>query len=261
MSKQHVHPGQPISIPSKEAVVDHQLSVLISGVAALYNLLCVGRANDKENPTSGPADGGTDWAIQTTIINMMNRLDNVIKNEALWDTSGSLALHEGAKALMKQQSEFLAKQDEVAREAVLTQQITRLPHIMHQPTLTRIEGGLFAAILGKVGNRASVYGIGRTPAEAFANFDEVFCGRMPEFMRQWAAQQEQQQLENEKSKLDSGRSGVTPPAKRSQMHPPGNRRPAKSKPGVGGAETGPPPKGKLILPEDDPDAFRERGGA
>lgn len=184
------------SIPDREATTAVQVNSLLSIAQAMAYALLAPNHNISEPHHSKPElDGGSKSAAEMTFIECCNRLTDMIRDDSRWDLLLQKALGIQAVKLNQTHIEVL----EIQKKAVSG---LATPSYKHKPTLIRLTDGYYCAYLGDK-PEDSLCGIGRTAEEAFAAFDKVFVGQVPESMIQYLLVQEeklkQQAANNEKT--------------------------------------------------------------
>lgn len=171
-------------MPDREATTSVQVSNLLSIAQTMLAALLAPNHNLVEPHHSKPElDGGSKSAAEMTFVECCNRLTGMIRDESRWDLMLQKALAMQAVKLNQAHIEML----EIQKKAVSG---LATPSYKHKPTLIRLTDGYYCAYLGE-NPEDSLCGIGRTAEEAFAAFDQVFVGQVPESMIQYLLAQEQ----------------------------------------------------------------------
>lgn len=182
------------SIPDREATTSVQVSNLLSIAQTMLAALLAPNHNISEPHHSKPElDGGSKSAAEMTFIECCNRLTGMIRDDTRWNLTLQRAMEVQALKLNQTHIEVL----EMQKKAVSG---LATPSYKHKPTLIRLTDGYYCAYLGDKPEE-SLCGIGRTAEEAFAAFDEVFSGRVPNSMVEYLlAQEAKLRKENEAPK-------------------------------------------------------------
>lgn len=120
-----------------------------------------------ELDTPAKIDGGVACAASVSFINLCSRLDVILADNSRWDTEMHDRLYASIENVQKAQVEFLKQQAESAKEV-------RRPCFQMRPVLAS-SGEEFVAVLGDIAKPGCyILGKGKTPNEAFADFDAAF---------------------------------------------------------------------------------------
>lgn len=175
--------NKTIPIPSREQVTNLQVSTLLSSLATLLPFYRRGSRwdSDDDSATVSRIDGGAQMAMETTIVNICDRLDSIVTDQGRWsmEATNNLERHlamlytEHAKTLKLQQQQLYY----MAR-----------PSSRHNPAMLRLRDGSWLAILGRIEDiDNAIVGIGGSPEQALEAFDEMFKGKIPSHLEAWMA--------------------------------------------------------------------------
>lgn len=194
--------------PLREVTTTIQISNLLSIANTMASTLLSPRL-DLDNPhhERPELDGGSRSAVEMTLIHTCNRLSDIIQDKSRWELTVTSALELQALRLNQ-------KSIEVAEEKRKAVAWLNTPSYRLKPELVRIQDGMFAAHLGNLDEpEKSLIGIGKTPESAFAAFDELFAGRIPQEMVEYLITKDEQINElkqhQQQSPLDDGRKDGT----------------------------------------------------
>lgn len=166
-------------VSSKEYVTGSHLHMLLNVIDSLCHNLRAPSFDDQSAPIIHKLDGGVKMAVESTIIQACNAIDRIMEETARF--SAKYAQHAEKKVLESIQANL----DSLEAQAKAAAHIIR-PCVRFQPRLVRVTDGTFACYLGDVENGTAIVGQGSSPEAALEAFDQVFLGRMPESMKQWA---------------------------------------------------------------------------
>lgn len=237
-----------IPIPSREQVTNLQVSTLLSSLSTIlpyYRRNGGWKDDDDDSPRVNRTDGGAAMAMENTIINIFDRLDEIMTDQTRWgmDSTNTLEKHlamlytEHAKTLKLQQQQLY----ELAR-----------PSNRHNPSMFRLRDGSWLAILGRIEDiDNAIVGVGGSPEQALEAFDEMFKGRIPSHLVAWMAARDEA-IENNlqpptkeqyEKELDQRRnqSPYKPPGTGQQLRSDSDDAGPDSE--SGGNESGPSPEG------------------
>lgn len=209
------------SVPEREATTAIQVNNLLSIAQTMMAALLVPHHGFEPHQEKPELDGGCKSAAEMTFIECCNTLTDIIRDKTRWNLTLQRALEVQALKINQSHIEVL----EMQKKAVAG---LATPSYKHKPSLVRLNDGYYCAYLGDTPEDA-LCGIGRTAEEAFAAFDEVFSGRVPESMISYLLAQEErlkQQADNEKTKdakiVDGTGTKESSRAKRRRRKPRGN---------------------------------------
>jgi hypothetical protein len=233
-----------VTLPSRESINSMQVTNLLNTFSLLTAFLVQSRIADANYETKGgPQDGGVKCAVETTVINLCSRLDDILAEPHRWDMDAQNTLESTLVECYKQNTRMLSAQAAGYEEIVS-------PHHRLKPALVKM-GNDWIAFCGDLNNIDNVIiGIGTYPEQAVRAFDELFRGGVPEHMKPWLEAQEkallagkpvppfftnEPKLKHETTQVDpSGPQQVDRPPKRRNIKP-RNRRPDGADSEVGGA--------------------------
>jgi len=177
---------QVVSLPTRDSVTQFQANTLLGVMGMCLNALTNPMYRYSSTDEEGPKlPGEARIAVENTLIHTCERLDAVLTDSTRWDFKTQDLLESGVIEIQKAQKQLLDVQAEA---------IKRLdaPHMRYKPTLFRVTSGDWGAMLGDPANLDSaLVGIGRSPEEALASFDDLFKGKLPAYMVEWLAIREQ----------------------------------------------------------------------
>lgn len=190
-------------VPQREATTAVQVNVLLGIANTMLGALLVPNHNIVEPHHEKPQlDGGCKSAAEMTYIEVCNRLTDILRDKSRWAMDMTKALEIQALRINQEHIETL-KSKKKAVEWLCT------PSFRLKPELTRIQDGMFAAHIGDLDKpEEALIGIGRTPESAFAAFDELFAGRIPQDMIDYLAAKDQQ-INEKNQDVDTGAENET----------------------------------------------------
>jgi hypothetical protein len=227
----------PVPLPTLEMVTGHQLANLINAGGFLLRSI-EGQAESMFSEGSVSAlDGGAKMAAEAAFVKVCQGIENILDDKWRWKTTERDALLVASLDMVKQNTEFLRTQTAAAAMVLR-------PSFRFHPSLAKLAGGMgWAVILGNPDEPdTAIIGIGETPEDAYAAFDNVFAGTANEKMKQWALAREKEIEDNAEKDMVNGR--IENPAPTGQRgEDTGTDRPAgRKKRGGRGSQT-PPAEG------------------
>lgn len=191
--------------PMREVTTAMQINNLLGIVNTMASALLSPRI-DLDNPhhDKPELDGGCQSAVGMVLIDSCNRLSDILRDKSRWELTITSALELQALRINQKNIEVL----EEKKKAVAW---LNTPSYKLKPELLRIQDGKFAVYIGDINEpNKSLIGIGSTPEKAFAAFDELFAGRIPQDMVEYLIEKDEQinqAKQNQQSDaVDSGRT-------------------------------------------------------
>jgi hypothetical protein len=157
-------------IPRADQVTAIQIGTLLHATAMLSSLLTRNADEDDDSGSVTPKKTEVSIAAENTVIKILDRLDSIITDGPRWTLVGQRTLESELSAVYKAHLALLAEQ----RTGV---EKVNAPHRHAGIKLARVDGGLWAAIIGNPGTGDCIVGIGDCPAEACEDFDRQFLGK------------------------------------------------------------------------------------
>lgn len=202
---------------NREQVNQSQVSLLVQTAQALVSCLRAERASvfDQEQPQPPQLDGGSKSAIEMALIQVCNRIDSVMKEDARWTCKTQQQLEKHMLAVNK------------ASVALMKAQTTRVeesntPHGKYKPKMIKLPDYWVAFLGDLLDIENTICGIGRTPQEALEAFDGVFIGKIPEQTVQWYSELEQKRKYEQQQNMDFQGSNPAPETPFPGENQPGN---------------------------------------
>ena len=187
---------QTIAAPNKDNATTSQISNLLQIVGVLT--ACMTAAEDYQG---GKLDGGTKAAISGTIIEVCNRLGQMMGEKSRWDIGEYVGLTNEMKKMYEENTKLIVAQRAAYEDATS-------PHARYKPSLVKLGNGKWLAIAGDLGNiDNALVGIGDYPEQAVEQFDALFKGKVTPELAKFLADN-QTQNENT-SKMDTLGTGNT----------------------------------------------------
>lgn len=163
------HP-QVMAVPPPEIITKQHIDNCLDIVGALHPYLFP----PPQSPESSvPKDaqrleGEALLAATSTFIKACSRLDNLLEDATRWTLDPHKKLYDLLNANYAQQFEFLKSQTQASNS------LSR-PFFLLKPDLVQTTDGEFVAYIGDVTTPgAGLLGRGKTPNEAYADFDAAF---------------------------------------------------------------------------------------
>lgn len=219
----------PVPLPTLEMVTGHQLANLINVGGFLLRSI-EGQAESMFSEGSvSELDGGAKMAAEAAFIKVCRGIESILDDRWRWKTTERDALLVASLDMVKQNTEFLRTQTAAAAMVLR-------PSFRFHPSLAKLAGGMgWAVILGNPDEPdTAIIGIGETPEDAYAAFDNVFTGTANEKMKQWALAREKEIEDNAAKELDQRGPVGAEPAPGDGSADTGNRRKARKKRASGG---------------------------
>lgn len=160
-------------IPRQDQVTAIQIGTLLHATALLSALLVRPTEDDDDGRSLTPQKSEVNIAAENTVIKILDRLDSIITDTPRWTLVGQRTLESELSAVYQAHQALLTEQ----RAAVAA---VNAPHRHAGIKLARVDGGLWAAILGTPGKGDCIVGIGDCAAEACVDFDRQFNGKQKE---------------------------------------------------------------------------------
>lgn len=173
----------PINVPERNLTTSQQVGTLINVCGMFWSMLQGPLQLDEGLPKAGTAQGESRLAAEQTFIKACDALQGILDDRQRWDFSFQKSIEDHFAEAAALNRDFLLAQREAAEE-------NASPHFRWQPTLNKLVDGTWAAILGDPEH--GIYGVGKCPAEALAAFDAMFYGEVPESVKQFIKNHEQQ---------------------------------------------------------------------
>lgn len=176
MSKKQRQAIQAPSLPNRENIITAQLSNLLSVFIQTGNFLVASqihssRIDEEGTPRGGALDGGAKCAVETTMINLCNRFDTLLKDDSRWSLTTQKGLEKSVRALYDAQTEALRAQTVAYKQSTA-------PHVRFKPVLVKMKDGSWLAFHGNPADlENALCGAGDCPAAAIEAFDCLFSGQ------------------------------------------------------------------------------------
>lgn len=185
------------AVPEREATTSMQVSNLLSIAQTMMGALLVPNHGFEPHHEKPELDGGCKSACEMVLIESCNTLTEILRDKTRWNLMLQRALESQALQINAQHIEVL-KSQRAAVASMLT------PSYRFRPSLARLSDGYYAAYLGDIAQpEHALIGIGKTAEAAFAAFDELFSGRVPNDMVDYLlAQEEKLKLKLNENKLE-----------------------------------------------------------
>lgn len=155
-------------VPRQDQVTAIQIGTLLHATAMISSLL-IRTTDEDDDGTLTPKKSEAHIAAENSIIKILDRLDSIIVDNDRWNLTGQRLLESELSAVYKSHLALLTEQ----RAGIAA---VNAPHRHAGIKLARLDGGLWAAILGTPGSGDCIVGIGGCAAEACADFDRQFNG-------------------------------------------------------------------------------------
>lgn len=161
---------QPTPVPLPEVVTADHLHNVLDVIAGLEPFLLNAPGDHLGAPETRRLDEKSEAGIaaEATFIRACSRLDSLLDDPERWGLGAHQKLYDLLNANYAQQFEFLKSQTAASNS------LSR-PFFLLKPELVQTEDGEFVAYFGNVSTPGmGLLGRGKTPAEAFADFDAAF---------------------------------------------------------------------------------------
>lgn len=189
------------SLPNRENIIGSQINNLLSIFIQAGNFLVASqihgpRTDDDGSARGGAIDGGAKCAVETTMINLCDRFDAILKEESRWSLDTQRGLEESVKALYDAQTAALRAQEAAFKES-------HAPHTKYNPKIVKMLDGSWLAFHGNPADlENALCGVGDCPASALEAFDALFAGQVTTNLREWLNTHTVETNKNEKTILD-----------------------------------------------------------
>lgn len=191
------------AVPEREATTSMQVSNLLNIAQTMMGALLVPNHGFEPHHEKPELDGGCKNACEAVLIETCNVLTDVLRDKTRWNLLLQRALESQALQINAQHIEVLK-----AQRAAVASMLT--PSYRFKPSLARLSDGYYAAYLGDITQpEHALIGIGKTAEAAFAAFDELFSGRVPNDMVDYLLAQEEKlklKLNEKQQTLDETRT-------------------------------------------------------
>lgn len=239
--------NKTIPIPSREQVTNLQVSTLLSSLATIlpyYRRSGGWKDDDDDSPRTHRTDGGAQMAMENTIVNICDRLDEIMTDQTRWGMESTNTLEKHLAMLYTEHAKTLKLQQQQLYELAR-------PSNRHNPSMFRLRDGSWLAILGRIEDiDNAIVGVGGSPEQALEAFDEMFKGRIPSHLVAWMAARDEainnnlqpptkEQYEKE---LDANRHSPSEGPESTGMGPRSDSRETGPDQKSGGDKAGPSPE-------------------
>jgi len=171
----------------RDAVTHTQLSSLLGAAATMHGMF----VSMTDTDGSGITDGGARMAIETTLVEICNRIGDIIGDKQRW----SLDSQNSLEASLIEAHVAIRRANEMAAA----------PHMRFKPKLAQLSDGMWIAFLGDINDLGNaILGLGENPAAAVKAFDMVFEGQVPEHLMKWIQEKQNNESQQNEKNLDTG---------------------------------------------------------
>lgn len=154
-------------VPLKEEITDRQLGPILAVIRELQPYLLEDVVEPGGTPKDRSVDGGVESAAATTFLKACARMDSILDDESRWSLKTHNTLVAEMVKTQKAQQKFIEVQQASSENL-------QAPHFLLRPTLG-IAGEGYVAWWGNINVAGeAIIGQGKTPNEAFADFDAAF---------------------------------------------------------------------------------------
>ena len=169
-------------IPQREILNQMQIQTLLGAVQTLtMSLVQFSRGEDDDSAKVSRTDGGARMAAEHTLCNIYDRIDQIMADNARWETYSLKSVEEKLGALYDSNRALLDHRKEVESA----------PHMKYKPILMRMGEGWLAICGDPNFLDKAMCGYGETPKLALLCFDMIFEGTAPEELVRWLTTQNQ----------------------------------------------------------------------
>lgn len=201
------NPDQPDSkkdfkAPNRDMMTNAQVNTLLQIAGCMHMVLS--QPAETEFPKRPELDGGVKSSAEATLINVCSQLDDIVKDTDRWTTDTQ-------NNLEKKLDDVYTGQIQVFKSQIAVNELMQTPHHRFRPSLFPTADGNYIAFIGDLSRlETSIYGRGHSPEAALAAFDEIFAGKLPDYMVQWMADRE--------AAIESGKTPPAAPVKPKEAH-------------------------------------------
>lgn len=154
-------------IPTKEDLTNQQLGAILAVVRELQPYLLDEIVEPGETPTASSLKGEAVVAATTTLIKALSRIDTILEDQSRYSIKPYFDAMAEVVKTHKAQQRFIAAQ------TASTEMLQR-PSFALRPTVA-IMGESYIAFWGTIEKAGeAICGVGNTPNEALADFDDAF---------------------------------------------------------------------------------------
>jgi predicted RNase H-like HicB family nuclease len=173
----------PMNLPHPDAVTGEQINTLLRVISCMEGYLLSPHRDVERIPGDTNPDGGVADSAAATVINACNALDNLISDKTRWSMEFQKKIESRVDEIHQEQLAFLKAQTAAAN-------FVSLPQFRFRPTLNRADEHTWVAYIGELETPHVILGLGKTPEEALASFDQIFRGTVSPSMLEWALARE-----------------------------------------------------------------------
>lgn len=156
---------------SREGITLQQFSVLLNTLATVQAGLREWKLEDSGVPEVSRLAGEARLALEASLLKTCARIDKLVDDDSRWSIDRLLDIERKLDETLATQNSFFASQKAAADD-------TRRPSRFLSPELIKTPQG-WVAFFGDVSNDTSlITGIGESPAEAMASFDEAYYHKL-----------------------------------------------------------------------------------
>jgi hypothetical protein len=159
-------PQQAVTVlKSREDVSERQIDILLGMLDRVsHNLTILAGVN---TDTHLKVDGGVQTSLEVVAMQACNRIEEILADGSRWNCNDFDKAFTQILAVQKASEEFFQQQTKSSASI-------QLPSFIYKPTIIRANGKFFAYIGDPNTLGMSIFGEGKTPAEAIADFDASF---------------------------------------------------------------------------------------
>jgi hypothetical protein len=203
----------PVNVPLREVTTQNQVNTLLGILGMSITALGFSIRDQDDLESSVPQEnrrlpGEALVAAENTFINVLERLDAIVKDERRWSSSFQDKIEADYQAAYAENIAYLEAQKKAAQELAS-------PHQQLRPDLVRLQDGSWCCLKGDPKSPGSIIGVGPSPELAVQAFDDAFRGVISPYTQAWldkhGVEAEESQNEKPQQKPRKKRSRNEPP--------------------------------------------------
>lgn len=167
--------------PNRNEATNLQVNTLLQIVGCMHMVLAQPPEAEYKRPEM---DGEVKSSVEATLIKTCAQLDNIVDDNSRWSNSVQ-------DSIEKKLINVYDGQLKVFETQIAVNTLMQTPHHRFRPLIFPTVDGEYIAVLGDPAHLdEAIYGAGPTPELALQAFDDVFAGKMPDYMVEWLAERE-----------------------------------------------------------------------
>jgi hypothetical protein len=170
-----------VVVSSRETTTQAQLHSLLN--IAGFMLSAIHARPPQPDGEYHPVLGEAPVAAENCFVKACEAIEAIVSDKQRWDYAFQKKVEDDYASAMQMNLEYIRAQRDAAVEAAS-------PHHICNPNLALLQDGKYAAFTGSAEN-PNIYGLGSSPEEALAAFDDAFRGKVAETIQELNEQNKQ----------------------------------------------------------------------